>query len=83
MKEFQKDDSPELTAEALEVRQFSSLRALSRCCTSTHSIAWACNSPFPNICNCFAQDNIFEWHFVVRGAADTEFEVRILSEMPA
>jgi ubiquitin-conjugating enzyme E2 J1 len=37
MKEFQKDDSPELTAEALE-------------------------------------DNIFEWHFVVQGAADTEFE---------
>ena len=23
-----------------------------------------------------AQDNIFEWHFVVRGAADSEFEVR-------
>lgn len=23
-----------------------------------------------------SQDNIFEWHFVVRGAADTEFEVR-------
>ena len=23
-----------------------------------------------------AQDNIFEWHFAIRGAWDTEFEVR-------
>ena len=65
IKEIHQDSGKELTAEALEV----------------------CRSPLParprqvppresQSCNAYMQDNIFEWHFVIRGPPDTEFEVR-------
>ena len=31
---------------------------------------------------CSVQDNIFEWHFVIRGPPDTEFEVRLPQRNP-
>ena len=37
-------------------------------CDKSNVLSYASCLPLP-------QDNIFEWHFVVRGAADTEFEV--------
>lgn len=41
--------------------------------------------PQPGAAFAFAplQENIFEWHFVIRGAWDSEFEVRALSERGA
>ena len=34
-------------------------------------------------CQVCVQDNIFEWHFVIRGPPDTEFEVRSSAQMPS
>ena len=36
-------------------------------------------APRSNVTESVLQDNIFEWHFAIRGPPDTEFEVRILT----
>ena len=33
----------------------------------------------PSLALAYMQDNIFEWHFAVRGPQDTEFQVLVLS----
>ena len=67
MKEFQRDDSPDILAEAIEVtfKAFVAQR-----CSCRLAGERFIQPP------CLSQDNIFEWHFVVRGATETEFEVR-------
>ena len=68
MKEFQRDDSPDILAEAIEVT-FDAFVA-QRC------ICHSAREQRIDLVPFVSQDNIFEWHFVVRGAADTDFEVR-------
>jgi hypothetical protein len=71
MKEFQRDDSADILAEAIEVtlRAFVALQRIAIIC-------YLAGKQLIYLGRSMSQDNIFEWHFVVRGAADTEFEVR-------
>jgi len=80
LKEVQRDDDPDILAEAIEVRSVSSESLWQR---RTLQGGWPGATEPSAACPCLSalwpfvlsQDNIFEWHFVIRGAWDSEFEV--------
>lgn len=76
LREMEKESDPDILAEAIEVRglpgaawRADQAGATKPSAARPHSAALP--RPAPP-----AQDNIFEWHFVIRGACDSEFEVR-------
>ena len=75
MKELQKDPTSDFKAAALEVRWVIGCPAND----TLVALQYMSCTPVVNsqACCCPAQDNIFEWHFAVRGPPDTEFEVRL------
>ena len=81
LKEIQRDDNPDILAEVLEVSSMQpELCARKLCCICASSIegSWTWSPCRANLSSCPSparQDNLFEWHFVIRGAWDTEFEV--------
>ena len=75
MREIQKESSGEIMAEALEVRS-------PNCAAITCVV---CGILRDLLSDPDVQDNIFEWHFAIRGPPDTEFEVpnHLLAYAPA
>ena len=64
IKELQRENNPDMMAEALEVSPPVLLCPLSR---ATYLV----QCPHQLV----VQDNIFEWHFAIRGPPDSEFQV--------
>lgn len=65
MREIQRETSGEIMAEALEVVKLNKL-VFGLSCYKVLSTSER---------RATLQDNIFEWHFAIRGPPDTEFEV--------
>ena len=66
LKELQASQSRDFAASVLEVR-------LTVC--QLVPMQRSASTPLLSLVCAHAQDNLFEWHFVVRGPLDTEFEV--------
>ena len=64
IKELQRENNPDMMAEALEVSPPALVSPLSR---AIHTVQC--------LHQLVVQDNIFEWHFAVRGPPDSEFQV--------
>lgn len=83
LKEIQRDDNPDIVAEALEVGF-----VLNSLIVAKFEAASNAGTQISGVL-LHPQDNIFEWHFVIRGAWDTEFEVsslypaQLTSNLPA
>lgn len=77
---MQSETSTDFIADALEVSSCPAWLASQLSKPALLNYHGTDRCPHGPDCPYFLQDDIFEWHFVVRGPPDTEFEVCMTSK---